>query len=292
MISTAGSRKLPFANDNWPSSNSKSDYINQTYTSVKFYGRNQNLFTRLVTQNSSNPIKLRQHFNPKLHPLQHISEPIKSSSTKIINAISNKDDNFLDTEEFSATKAHVSLSLNPWKKKDYYAEKKTNYYLRFTPNLPTSKPQKLFRKQNLDFFKPLSSYKTYGLKNSTLERQSNDVLMGDEFKGSPIDLFSLDLSSSVVVPLKNVTRLNRQSQQQNVATTTTVSTTAVTTSTTSTTVSTTGATTTSTTVSTTAATTTTISTTAQPNSCYTQTCDQTITGRQLSYSRFITFKYQ
>lgn len=315
MISIADSRQLTFT----------SDSLNQTYTSVRFYGRNQNTFTRLTSKNNSNVNKLTQRYNPNFHPIQHSSEPSKSSSTKDY-AVSDNADLFLDTEDFRATKKDASLRINPWNKKDYEisSEKKANYHLKFSPNIPTSKMKIPFGKQSLDFFKPFSSFKTYHLKNYSLERQSN-VLKVDESKGSKIDSFNLEFSS--VVPLKNVTRPNRQSQQQNVLTTTgtttgttTVAATATTTATTSaattaattatttaattlaatattsaattvitisaTTTTTTSSTTSSSTVSTTSAKTTT-TTTAQPNSCYTQTCDQTITGRQLSYTRFV-----
>ncbi len=265
MILTVDSRKPTIS----------SDSMNHTYPRVRYYGPYQNLFTRPVSQNYiSKRIKLKQHFNKNFHPLQQTSEPVKDksklSSETVANDISNKDDVFLDTEDLSVTKYHKSLILNPWVKKPYDTgpKEQPNNYLRFTSKRANSRVQIPFRKQNLDFAKPFYSYKTYPVNWDNLERQSNDI-KADEFRGSPIDLFSVELASNI--PSKNVTRPNRQSQQQNVATTTT---------------STAPVTTTTTTVSTT-----TTSTTSQSNSCYTQTCDQTITGRQLSYTRFVTFDY-
>ena len=92
MISTAETRKLTFASDDW--SSLKSDTFNQTYPSVRLYGRHYNFFTRPAAQNNSNVIKLRQHFNPNFHPMQERNESAvdkpKSSSKKVINVISNK----------------------------------------------------------------------------------------------------------------------------------------------------------------------------------------------------------
>ncbi len=270
-----------------------SDSMNHTYPRVRYYRPNQHLFTRPFSQNYiSKRIKLKQHFSPNL---QQTSEPVinkeKSSSKNFASDISIKDDLFLGTEGLSASKYHKRLILDTLKEKDYeiVPEKPANNYIRFTSKQANSKVQIPFQKQNLDFAKPFFSYKTYRVNWDNLERQSNDI-KADEFKGSPIDLFGLELASNI--PSKNLTRPNRQSQQQNVATTTTTTVPVTTTVSTTTSITTPPSPSITTTVSTTTlttATTTSSPTTSQLNSCYTQICDQTITGRQLSYTRFVTF---
>ena len=233
--------KLIFANKTFLAT--KNNFLNQTYSPTNYYGRNQNFFYEAGTQNIFKGIEQTQHFNPNFYPLLKISKPVldepKSSSRKHI--IVKKAEIFFDTDHVIAKNIPVSFSMNPLTKNNYEndSEKKMNNFLQIIPNTNTNE------------------------------------IKAKEWRRNLIDFLTLELSSSV--PLKNLARFKRQSQQQNVTTLTT--TVATTVATTRPTFATTAATTT------TSSTTTTSPTTTRLNSCFTQTCDQTITGRRLSYAR-------
>jgi len=321
-ISKTNSIKILYANDTFLAT--KSNYFNQTYPTLKVYGRNQNFFNEAETENYSKGFQQTQNYNLKNLRLVKISEP-KSSLRKEI--ISKKADKFLDNEDLIAKNISVSFSINSLEKKinENNLGRQTNNLKKIIPNANISKVELPFQIENWESLKLLPLIKANEVNSNNIKQQSNEIKT-DKWKTSANDFFTSELSPSF--PLKNLTRFNRQSQQQSsTANTTTVAITATTTATTTaaTTVTTTVALTATTSRSTTFATTasittsrlnsattrttttrttttttpfstrtrlnsattrtTTTTTRARPNSCFTQTCDQTITGRQLSYTR-------